>query len=109
MAGTGIIEWRESVRGRSPRKRPSGGLVQSWLELRHEKVKRGEISAKGVDNEEDCLNHFRDWVGSQVAVTVLDEQKWELFYRFVSGKVSDNKWSREFASRVFRMARRFLR
>jgi integrase len=92
----------------TPADRTVGGLVKVYLALREAKVVARNISAKGHDNAVDCLNHFRDWVGVEAAATVIDARRWEAYYLYLTGKVGDRVWSRDYAGKVFRTARKFV-
>jgi integrase len=85
-----------------------GGLVDQWLKARERKVATGDLSAKGHDNTVDCLNHFKNWVGDHLAATVIDAKKWQAFWGFINQQVQDKVWSKDFARKVFSVARKFI-
>jgi len=103
--------WDERLRGDAPSvpdDQTVGGMVSQYLELRRMKVETGRLSPKGFDNSRDCLHHFRDHVGPQIAVAAIDEAAWHRFHGFTVAKVRDKVWSRDFASKVFGTARQFV-
>jgi integrase len=104
--------WNDRVAREHPASVPDdgrmGSLAKVWLSLKQAKVESGDISARGYDNTVDCLNYFRDWVGAEAAVTDIDEKRWQNYWLHLSGRVKGGVWSRDYATKVFRIARNFV-
>jgi len=91
-----------------PEDQTVGGLTRLWLEGEEARVKAGLVSARGHDNKVDCLNHFQDWLGKPLSVTLIDAARWERYWLHLLGKVTNGVWSREYAGKVLRVARSFV-
>lgn len=88
--------------------RSAGLLVKSWLDLKAAKVRAGELTPRALDNLEDCLHHFRDWLGPLVSIETVDTQTVERYYIFLSDCVAEGRWSKDFAAKCFRTFRQFV-
>lgn len=103
LAELGIREPPEPIDERS-----AGRLAEAWLELKAAKVRAGELSPRAMDNLEDCLHHFRDWLGPVVSVEAINTQTVERYYIFLSDRVAAGRWSKDFAAKCFRTFRQFV-
>ena len=94
--------WHERLASENPESvngdKRIGSLVKVWLSLKQAKVESGDLTPASYDNTIDCLNHFRDWVGTESAVTDIVARRWHEYWLYLSGKVKDKVWSRGHAS-----------
>ena len=94
-----------------------GAQVDRWTETQLARVRAGERSAAGYANDLVCLHHFRESLGAGTSVRIIDEGRWTAFYghllEMVGERASDPGakagWSRDYANKVFRVARSFVR
>jgi|SRR5579864_844633 len=91
-----------------PADKTVGRLVKMWLSPKQTRVELDDLCPKGYDNTVDCVNHFRDWIGSEAAATVIDANRWQAYWLYLSGKVKAGVWKRDHARKVFQTARNFV-
>jgi hypothetical protein len=86
--------------------------VNRWAETQLARVRAGERSAAGHDNDLVCLRHLQEFLGAGTSIKNIDEGRWTAFYRHLLEKVGERGndpgaeagWSRDYANKVFRVA-----
>ena len=94
-----------------------GGQLKAWLARQESRVKAGELSPGRHTNVRYCLDHFREFAGSTTPLTSINESLLERFHQhameMIARRVADpagkDGWSRDYASEVFKLSRRFVR
>jgi integrase len=90
---------------------------ERWVSTQQALVAAGQRSAAGVDNSRICLYYFRDFLGGQADVGVIDAPKLHNFFLWCLRKVEERQkdsqgkagWSEDYAKKVFGIARAFIR
>jgi integrase len=88
-----------------------------WAEGQRALVDAGQRSAAHTDNQRICLAYFRDYLGGQSDVGVIDGEKLAGFFRWCVAKIAERKanaqgkagWSVVYAKKTFSVARAFIR
>jgi integrase len=97
--------------------RTVGGQVDRWVTLQQSLAQAGRITPDRADNNRICLYHFRDFLGKQSSLEVIDARRLQDYFLHCLGGVSErNKdrekkagWSVDYATKVFGVARQFVR
>src|SRR5262249_3563906 len=97
--------------------RTVGGQVDRWVSLQQSLAQAGRITPDRADNNRICLYHFRDFLGTQTPLEVIDAHRLQDYFLHCLGKVSERTkdrekkagWSADYATKVFGVARQFIR
>jgi integrase len=97
--------------------RTVGGQVDRWVSLQQSLAQAGRITPDRADNNRICLYHFRDCLGTQTPLEVIDAHRLQDYFLHCLGKVSERTkdrekkagWSADYATKVFGVARQFIR
>jgi integrase len=87
--GTWNDRLRQAKRQHVPEDRTVGGQVKAWMGTLEVRVKARKLAADRYDNIRRNIERFRDYVGTQVEVTSIDESRIEGFYHHLLGKVAE--------------------
>lgn len=106
-AVSGRSVWRDRLEqgGDSPDAPPVVTIQDAltrYLDLKHAKVKRGELAPRTPGNIEGALRYFVESVGGQTPAANLSESSWSTFFASISGRDPG------YASRLIRTARSFV-
>jgi integrase len=83
-----------------------GRRVDQWLSLQRDLVHDDLMSPGSYDNKVDQIHWFREWIGPQYDVSVINAELWEQFYKKV---LKYDKWtSSETRKKYFATARQFI-
>ena len=97
--------------------RTVGGQVNRWVAIQQSLAQAGRITPDRADNNRICLYHFQNFLGKPTPLEAIDAQKLQDYFLHCLSKVSErNKergrkvgWSTDHASKVFGVARQFIR
>jgi hypothetical protein len=81
-------------------------LVTRYLAGQLSRYQTGDISVSEFSNCRAALLHFRDWLGADIGVEIIDADKWDAYYLYLIGPNGPNSIiSRR---KYFRYAKNFL-
>jgi integrase len=83
--------------------------VARWLDIEKMRMQAGEISPGSFDNTTHCINAYRDWMGGDSSIEDIDANLWRNFFKHLMEEVARDRWSPDYAKKVLRTARRFIR
>jgi integrase len=108
-----------TLRGESaPAERSVGGLCDRWIERQWKRAAAGELTNGWAANTEDCLRHFRNFLGAGADIEqAVTEASVDDFYLFCRRKMQERLtdperkagWGPDYTKKVFDVARRFVR
>src|SRR5262245_56615821 len=75
--------------------RTVGGQVDRWVSLQQSLAQAGRITPDRADNNRICLYHFRDCLGTQTPLEVIDVHRLQDYFLHCLGKVSERTKDRE--------------
>ena len=113
--------WKDRVARDDPEPVPDdvtiGGQAQRWMSRQEARVRAGNLTPGAYANTRDCLHHFRDWAGAELAVTAINEGRLEDYHTYLLAKIAEREsdpdrkrgWSRDFCKKTFGVARAFVR
>jgi hypothetical protein len=90
-----------------PEDRTVRGQAERWLAGQEVKVKAGALAPGTLRNNADCLAHFRKFMGDVSPVTAIDEERLEVYFYHLIGRLPD--FSRDYALKCFGTAKAFIR
>jgi integrase len=99
-----------------PDDRTVGGQADRWLSAQRARADSGQISPGGYENLRLSITYLRDWLGGELPVEKIDEKRIDAYYPHLLEKVSERVhdktgkegWSRDHASKTFRVAKAFI-
>lgn len=82
------IRWDERLGGlhspNIPNDMTVGAQVRAYLELEKQRLDNEEIGSDQYSMIVRCVNFFRDWIGAQSSVEVIDADRWKAFFKHLS-------------------------
>jgi integrase len=91
-------------RSNVPPDRTIGTLVNRYLEHERSRLDADQISMSEYGLVHLCLDAFREWIGPESAIEVIDAERWENYYLHLM------RWDKsvEYKKKRFRHARNFI-
>ncbi len=89
-----------------PVDRTVGALVARYLDMLLQRHRAGEISVSEYSNARAGLFHYRDWVGTSIAIDNIDADRWQGYYLYLIGENAPK--SIVTRRKHFRFARNFV-
>lgn len=83
--------------------------VERWLGHQGQRRRAGQLGGGRADSNRVCLGHFRDWLGADAPVGVIDGGRWQEWYGHLAEKKAAGEWSASHVDRILQVARRFVK
>jgi integrase len=102
----------------APAERSVGRLCDRWVERQWRRAEAGELTNGWAANTEDCLRHFRNFLGEGADIEQgVTEASVDDFYLFCRRKMQERLtdpkrkagWGPDYTKKAFDVARRFIR
>jgi integrase len=101
----------------TPLDRTIGAQVDRWVQTQRALAEAGKITPDRADNNRICLYHFRDFMIAATPIENIDAARFHDYFLHCLAKVKDRGqdkdkkkgWSAEYATKVFGVARSFVR
>lgn len=103
--------WEERLQAEEmiPAEKTVAGLVKAWLANKEVEMRAGQLAPKRFDNLKYEMRSIESAMGSQTAVSRIDEQTVDRVYQYFMTAIADRKLARETAKTRWGLFRGLIR